>query len=77
MKPTPGKLYTVIVGDTIKSISESAYGVGAKQDFIRDTNQSQIKFDNVEDIAPCSVIIIPEDIELAGIREAQLQRGLK
>ena len=76
MKPTPGKLYTVIVGDTIKSISESAYGVGSKQDLIRDTNQSQIKFDNVEDIAPGSVIIIPKDTELAGIREAQLQRGL-
>lgn len=77
MKPTPGQQYTVQAGDTYKSIAESAYGLGSKQDLIRDTNQAQIKFSDAEDIAPGSVIIIPEDTELAGLRAAQLQKGLK
>jgi len=75
-KPTPGHQYTVVVGDTLKSIAESAYGLGSKQDLIRDINQQQIKFDDVEDIAPGTVIIIPVDTVNAGLRETQLQRGL-
>lgn len=75
-KPTPGKQYTVQVGDTLKSMAESAYGIGTKQDLIRDVNQTQIKFDDVEDIAAGTVILIPVDTENAEIRAAQLQRGL-
>jgi len=75
-KPTPGKQYTVQQGDTFKSIAESAYGVGSKQDLIRDINQTQIKFSDVEDIAQGTVILIPVDTELAGLRQAQLLRGL-
>lgn len=75
-KPTPGKQYTVQVGDTFKSIAESAYGIGEKQELIKDVNQAQIKFSDVEDIAPGSVILIPLDTELSEIRARQLQRGL-
>lgn len=77
MKPTPGSQYTVETGDTLPSIASSAYGDPAKQSLIRDVNQSQIKFSNVEDVAPGQVILIPLDTVLDAIRQKQLQNGLK
>lgn len=75
-KATPGKQYTVQTGDTLPSVASAAYGNPAKQELIRDVNQTQIKFTNIEDLAPGQVLLIPIDNELNALRQAQLQKGL-
>lgn len=76
MKPTPGKQYTVQAGDTFPSIASTAYGDPSKSALIKDVNSSQIKFDDVDSVAPGQVIIIPIDATLDNIRQKQLRRGL-
>lgn len=76
MKATPGKQYTVQTGDTLPSVASAAYGDPAKQELIRDVNQTQIKFTNIEDLAPGQVLLIPIDNVNNALRQAQLQKGL-
>ena len=76
MKATPGKQYTVQTGDTMPSVASAAYGDPAKQELIRDVNQSNIKFTSLEDLAPGQILLIPIDNELNALRQAQLQKGL-
>ena len=60
----------------MKSISGQAYGVPDKWPLISDVNQSQINIDQNTVIPTGTIIIIPIDTELAGLRQAQLARGL-
>ena len=76
MKPTPGKQYTTESGETLKAISGQAYGIQDKWPLISDVNQSQITLDQNTVIPTGTIIIIPIDTELAGLRQAQLARGL-
>lgn len=74
-KPTPGQPYTVQVGDTMPSVASAAYGFPEKQELIRAVNISNIKFTDLEDLAPGQILLIPVDAELDAIRQAQLKRG--
>jgi len=75
-KATQGQQYTVQTGDTLPSVASQAYGDPAKQELIRDVNQTNIIFTDVEDLAPGQKLLIPFDNENQALRQAQLQRGL-
>lgn len=75
-RPTPGQPYTTQKGDTLPSISSAAYGDPSKWPLINDVNQSQIKYNDVEEIASGQNILIPVDTVNDSLRQAQLTKGL-
>lgn len=78
MKPTPGKQYTTVSGDTLTSIANQAYGNGQKSTLIKNVNQTQIKYaSESSELAAGTVLIIPVDNELKSLRQTQLANGLK
>lgn len=76
MKPTPGKQYTTIQGDTLETIAGQSYGQPDKWPLIADVNSSQITLTAQSEIPTSTDLIIPIDTDLAGLRQAQLAKGL-
>lgn len=77
MKPTPGKQYKTIEGDTLEKIASQAYGIPSKWPFIFNVNQTQVKIGQSSAIPVGLTLIIPIDTELDTIKQAQLRKGLK
>lgn len=75
-KPTQGKIYITIQGDTTAKIATGAYGTPDEYSLIIDTNQTQQKLSRDGDIAVGTELYIPVDTELANLRAEQLNRGL-
>jgi nucleoid-associated protein YgaU len=75
-RPTPGQPYTTQKGDTLPSIASGAYGDPSKWTLINDVNQSQIKYNDVEEIASGQNILIPIDNVNSSLRQTQLARGI-
>lgn len=58
-KPTPGREYTVVVGDTLWDIATAAYGNGADWRRIWETNQFRLRSSDPDKIYPGEVILVP------------------
>ena len=58
-KPTPGKTYTVIAGDTLSKIASRAYGNSARWPVIWQANQTRLKSNDPDLILPAETILIP------------------
>jgi prophage tail gpP-like protein len=72
-KPTPGKQYTIVSGDTLSGIALQAYGRGSKYPIIWKANQTTLKSDDPDLIYPGEVIIIPLLEELKELRNAEIE----
>lgn len=67
-KPTPGKQYTVVSGDTLPSIARRAYGDSILWPRLRSANQSGFKLDDPEQVVEGTVLIIPVLAEEEALR---------
>lgn len=76
MKPTPGKQYLTVQGDTLEKIASSAYGDPNKSNLILEINQTQERLTATSVISTNTTLIIPVDTDLNSIRQTQLIRGL-
>ncbi|MGW8256641.1 MAG: phage baseplate assembly protein [Thermoguttaceae bacterium] len=63
-RPTSGKQYTIVKGDTLSGIAATAYGSGHLWRRIWQANQTRLKSGSPERIYPGEVIIIPGLVEI-------------
>lgn len=71
-RPTQGKVYTVVNGDSLSSIAEIAYGDPSQWPLIYDANLKTLRSTDPNLIFPGEVLIIPEDPTLRTIKENAL-----
>lgn len=67
--PVAGKQYTVVLGDTLSDIAARAYGDGNEWPRIFAANQSAIKSDDPDKIAPGEVLNIPVLPEVQSLKD--------
>lgn len=77
MKPTPGQPYTTKQDDTLSKIAGIAYGIPSKWRLIFDITTLQTELSENGIIPVGTVLNIPLDTDLSGIRQRQLAQGLK
>lgn len=75
-KPTPGKRYETIKGDTLNKIALRAYGVESKSTMINDANTFQEIITVSEELPVGTSMLIPVDNDLYNLRQQQLRNGL-
>lgn len=63
-KPTPGRPYTVVDGDTLSSIAAQSYGDGSKWRTIWQANESRLRSGDPNLIFPGEVINVPLDADV-------------
>lgn len=76
MKPTQGKPYTTVQGDTLESISAQAFADPTQATLILNVNPMQITVGVSEQLPTGTSLIIPIDTDLENLRTQQLQNGL-
>lgn len=63
-KPTAGRQYTIVDGDTLSHIARAAYGDGARWREIWQANQTRLRSGDPNLIFPGEIIIIPKLVDL-------------
>lgn len=76
MKPTPGKTYTTVEGDTPARIAGQAFGNPAKVNLIQAANDTQTPLDSTSILPTGMSLLIPFDTEFETIKRRNLRAGL-
>lgn len=73
-QPTPGKQYTTVSGDDLRSIAARAYGIPDKSTLIFNANNFKVKFTDKISVAVGEVLNIPRDAVLNNLRKKQARK---